>query len=436
MGPFRELFADVPFEPPHTPIYCCSTGRKFPDDPDAIRQLTVNHWVSPVEFARMIEAMYADGVRVFVEAGPRGNLSAFVDDILRGRPFVAIPANVARKSGTTQINHLVAQLAAHHVPFNLGHLFAGRTEAGRTPAMRRTSSVLDDGRNLPEHAAIMPGYFAVMEQFLDVQREVMEAFLSGHAAPSELPPELFAFPDFASAADSVLANRSSPSELPEFALVGRIEHIEPGRSVVVRRIMDEREDLYADDHTLGGRGVSRVNPGQNGLPVLPMTFSLEAMAEAASLLAPGKVVIGLRNIRLFRWLPFDPEPTTLEVRASVASVDPKTGVVEVKADVRDLGNSFVRDGANKPSSEAVVILADHYPEPPEPNPFRLTDEQPCKSTVEDLPAEYVPRADLPDASRTRPHRERRDRRGTGSPAARPLVPLEPRAEDRYRPGTP
>ena len=149
-----------------------------------------------------------------------------------------------------------------------------------------------------------------------------------------------------------------------FALVESIEHLEPGRSIVFRRVMDEREDLYADDHTLGGRGVSRVDPGQNGLPVLPMTFSLEAMAEAAMVLAPGKVVVAIRNVRLYRWLPFDPEPTTLEVRASLVSTDAKTGLVEVKADVRDLGNSFVADGANKPASEAIVVLADHYPEAP------------------------------------------------------------------------
>ena len=41
--------------------------------------------VSPVEFAGMVESMYADGARLFVEAGPRGNLSAFVEDVLRGR---------------------------------------------------------------------------------------------------------------------------------------------------------------------------------------------------------------------------------------------------------------------------------------------------------------------------------------------------------------
>jgi hypothetical protein len=240
------------------------------------------------------------------------------------------------------------------------------------------------------------GYLAVMEQFLDVQREVMEAFLAGrglrtqYSVPSTQCSVLstsdaladFTIPDFAPAPESV---PSTPeAHTTPFALIGEVTHVEPGRAIVTRRVMDEREDIYADDHTLGGRGVSRVDPGQNGLPVLPMTFSLEAMCAAASLIVPGKVVVGIHNVRLYRWLPFDPDPTTLEVRASVASVNPGTGVIEVKADVRDLGNSFLPDGANKPASEATIVLADDYPEPPQPQPFRLTDEYPCKSTVEDL----------------------------------------------------
>jgi hypothetical protein len=108
------------------------------------------------------------------------------------------------------------------------------------------------------------------------------------------------------------------------------------------------------------------------------------MSEAAAVLAPGKVIVAIRNVRLFRWIPFDPAPTTLEVRATVSTRDPDTGVVEVKADVRDLGNSFLRDGANKPASEAVIVLADRYPDPPPPHPFALTDETRCASSIEDL----------------------------------------------------
>jgi malonyl CoA-acyl carrier protein transacylase len=381
MGPFRELFAGVPFTTPHTPVYCCSTGALFPRDPDAIRTLAVNHWVSPVEFARMIESMYRDGVRLFVEAGPRGNLSAFVEDILRGKSFAALPANVARRSGPTQVNHLVAQLAAHHVPLDLEHLFAADCQQKSAAVQDErdcggfaTGSVARRRSQPLQSSRIMTDYLGVMEQFLDVQRDVMGAFLAGRGMPAEAPLNISFSPD--------LHTIKHPH--PAFALIERIERLEPGCSVVFRRTMDEQEDLFADDHTLGGRGVSRTDPRQNGLPVLPMTFSLEAMAEAAALLVPDKVVVAIRNVRLFRWLPFDPNPTTLEVRAVVTSVDPATGVVEVKADVRDLGNSFIADGANKIASEAILVLADRYPDAPRPYAFKLTDEVACKSTVEDL----------------------------------------------------
>lgn len=387
MGPFRDIFAPVPFDPPHTPVYSCSTGEPFPADPDATRDLFVNHWVHPVAFTTLVERMYADGVRVFVEAGPRGNLSAFVEDILRGKAFAAIPANVARKTGPTQVNHMVAQLVAHQVPVNLGHLYANREtrrvewETSESQVVKSSSRQVGSVVASPHSRAgdgtasvVMDGYLTAMEQFLDVQREVMTAFLAGGtAAPAGMPVP----------AEEPVAPASPPVPVP-YCLVGEVIEHTPGQSVTFRRVMDEREDRYADDHTLGGRGVSRADPAQNGLPVLPMTFSLEAMAEAAALLAPSKVVTALRGIKMSRWLPFDFEPTTLEVRAAVAAVDPVTGEVQVKADVRDLGNSFLRDAAAKVACEATVVLADRYPDPPEPRPFALTAEQPCRSSVEDL----------------------------------------------------
>jgi malonyl CoA-acyl carrier protein transacylase len=388
MGALRALFTDVPFNPPHTPVYCCTTASLFPTDPAAMRLLAVDQWVTPVEFTRTIERMHADGARLFVECGPRGNLSAFVEDILRGKPFAAIPANVPRKSGPTQINHMVAQLVAHGVDLNLAYLYEGRASGGRKPP--DTSHEVDAPPSIrgltPPARQVIDDYLDVMEQFLDAQREVMSAYLGGAPANGALPPELLAAFNLAPLSEAPVAyapGPPAPEEKP-FALIETVVHHAPGQEIVFRRVMDEREDLYADDHTLGGRGVSRENPAQNGLPVLPMTFSLEAMSEAASALAPGKVVTAVRNVRLFRWLPFDPGTTTLEVRARVVAVDPETGAVEVKADVRDLGNSFLADGSNKPACEATVDLADRYPDAPGPLPFALTDEVVCKSSVEDL----------------------------------------------------
>ena len=75
-----------------------------------------------MRFQETVEAMYADGVRIFVEVGPRGSLTAFVDEVLRGRPHLAVAGNVRSRSGVTQLHHMLGLLAAHHVPVDLAPL--------------------------------------------------------------------------------------------------------------------------------------------------------------------------------------------------------------------------------------------------------------------------------------------------------------------------
>ena len=89
----------------------------------------------------------------------------------------------------------------------------------------------------------------------------------------------------------------------------------------MRRVLDLRDDHFAADHTVGGREISKVDPGQYGVPVMPMTFTLEMMAEAAAVLVPGQVVTSVRDVRLYRWLAFNEEaPTVVEL---IARVEPR-----------------------------------------------------------------------------------------------------------------
>ena len=130
----REFLANWIVAPAQVTLYSCTTMAPYPSGTSTelstslseTHRIAFEHWVRPVEFRQTIEAMYADGVRLFVEVGPRGNLTAFVDDILRGRPYLAVPANVMRRSGVTQLNHLVGLLAAHGVPMQLEPLYARR----------------------------------------------------------------------------------------------------------------------------------------------------------------------------------------------------------------------------------------------------------------------------------------------------------------------
>ena len=124
----RGLLEDHQWTPPThlVEVYSCTTASPYPREPAAIRQISVEHWMRRVEFRKTIEAMYEAGARIFVEVGPGGILTAFVDDILRGRPYLAVAANVPRRSGITQLNHLVAMLASQRIPISLEYLYKRR----------------------------------------------------------------------------------------------------------------------------------------------------------------------------------------------------------------------------------------------------------------------------------------------------------------------
>jgi malonyl CoA-acyl carrier protein transacylase len=373
LGPIAQMYDRLDVRAPRRSLYSCTTGQLFPTDPVAIRRLAVSHWSSPVEFIRLAETMYADGVRLFVECGPRGNLISFMQDILRGRPCEAIATNLLHRSGLTQLNHMVALLSAHHVPLRLEHFYNRRNPRPvawkESPNVNLSVGWADTGGPPAEcggppasvHptvcATVMEQYCGMMEQFLDLQREIMEQFLAARH-PSETPTQ-------------------QPHQM---LLLGEIIRHQPGRELVLRRRMDLNEDLYACDHTLGGRDASALDPTQHGLPFMPMAFSLEMMAEAAAFLCPGQLVIGLQRVRLQRWVPLDDEPITLEMTARIRSQSPLAVAVEI----RDLGNAVLPGNAESPAVVGAVLLGKRYPEPPPAEAFPLTNEGRSRFTPQQL----------------------------------------------------
>jgi acyl transferase domain-containing protein len=165
--PVRAFFHGLAFRTPEIPVYSCATARVLPRDVESVRGLAVEQWVRPVAFRSTVQAMYDDGVRIFLELGVRGHLTGYVEDTLRGRPHFAIPANLPRRAGVTQLNHVVAALYAHGVSVRPEILYARRSprrvdlardfEAPKPapalavgfPEMRLSEAVLDRLRERP-----------------------------------------------------------------------------------------------------------------------------------------------------------------------------------------------------------------------------------------------------------------------------------------------
>ncbi len=275
----REPYERSILNPPSIPLYSCTAGRRFPSDVEAARKMALDQWTSRVEFPDMVEAMYADGARIFVESGPRGNLSAFVSDILRGRPHAAIPANIAQRSGIDQLVHLIAQLTAHGV--RLGTV---------------NQTVTND------RAPVIAAHLEFMERFYSVQQRVMLAYLEKRGMSESLP----------------LRKKSQPADVASAShilpLIGTILSYLPGEEVVAIRDFNVDDDLFLAHHTFG-RNVSDIDPSLTGLPIMPLTMSIEMMVEGASLLCPDLSLLSVEHIRALRWATSESGRFTLRVEA-------------------------------------------------------------------------------------------------------------------------
>jgi acyl transferase domain-containing protein/phosphopantetheinyl transferase len=122
----EEYYHKLRLGTPRIELWSCTTAERYPPEPAAVHELAVRQWRSPVRFRETIQAMHAAGVRVFLEVGPRGNLSAFVSDTLGKLPHAAIPLDVARRNGLEQLCRAVGMMVAHGVALDLAALYRPR----------------------------------------------------------------------------------------------------------------------------------------------------------------------------------------------------------------------------------------------------------------------------------------------------------------------
>jgi len=170
---------------PLIPVYCTTTGKRLPDEPAAIRRIMIDQWAEPIRFRETIEAMYADGVRVFLEVGPRGNLTGFVDDILSGRDYAAIPSNLASRGGLLQLHHALALLCAHGVPVNLAPLYSRRNPARLALAEGDAPMLVSPSRRRPLKLKMDIPLITFDEKDRATLRDCLETALG---SPTSRPP--------------------------------------------------------------------------------------------------------------------------------------------------------------------------------------------------------------------------------------------------------
>jgi acyl transferase domain-containing protein/phosphopantetheinyl transferase len=378
-----SFYASMEMAAPRVPIYSCATAAPYPSDPRQARELAAGQWTRRVRFRETVEAMYGAGQRIFVEVGAGSILSGFVDDTLGRRPHLAVAFDPPGRRGLDALHHALAQLAAHGVTMRLDRLYRHRADrvdldahaTTRAPSTEMTltldlpmQKLLRDGpatgdgpppgrteepsevyeqhqtgrsRAVPQRcitSGSVTRYLQTMERFLDTERRVMSAFLRPLPDTTGVPGQ------------EQGGDRS-------FAI--QVHSLHDGRLVGSCRV-DPDVHVYLQDHTLGGRPSAK-DPELLALRVVPLTVSVELMAAAGAILAPGRRLVGMRAVRAHRWIVIDDESRVLGVTAAATSSG--EGIHVRLTDESERGTA-----APDVLVEGTALFADGYSMPPAPAP--------------------------------------------------------------------
>jgi len=363
LPPIKQFLSHWVRHVPKIPVYSCATAARLPSQPRGILHLTADQWTTPVRFDDTIRQMYADGFRIFIELGARGNMTNAIDETLKNQPHQAVAVNRIHRSGLVQLHHALGMLAAQGVQLDLTMLHHHRRQ--RVLDLDKPLSVTVRADHELHLSAKLPtlSVFAPSGELITAATTRAPAGQSKKALPASTDKRHLDFgADF-----PMLASADILDEQPGFVLE-------------IAKIITLEDYPFLRDYALGTSQLSYANPTLKGLTLLSLISGLELMCEAARKLVPRRRVAQVDNLRSQRWVGFERGAVRLIIRAERVSW-PDAQFAAVKVQLRD-------DSPNSaftwPIIEATILLtaAGTVSHPIQPPP--LTNPRPVNWSGHDI----------------------------------------------------
>lgn len=379
---------------PSIESWSCSLASKYPESSAEIRKISTDLFEKTIQLRQTVESSYAEGARIFVEAGPKGGLLPFISEVLNDREHVAIAADLQTRRGIDQFHVLLATLIENGISVNLLPLYHRRVEKDKfqleslqvsnaiyqfmqwadndlpemidlhDPSIADLANEIDPGIDpfagdigLPSD--VMLTYLSTMQEFqqslLNTQENLMLAYMQ--AAEEE---------DFLSQYESI----SLPGS---FAFIPAPALQSSNDAFVLQFELNTNEHKFLLDHAIGGDVCSTAHSSR--VHLLPLMVALEIMAEGASLIYPDQKIIKLRDIRAYKRIRCEAETLVLnlELRSS------KENTVEARICLPES-----EEEENNVLASCVVDFDETLPESPAKSDFNFEGAESSKLSPHSL----------------------------------------------------
>jgi PfaB family protein len=104
-------------------LYTAADNCPLPVEQAAIAEKIAGMLSSSLDFTALVRQVYADGARVFIELGANANCSKWIEETLKGSPFVSVAINRKGADDHSSILRMLARLVSHRVPLDLSPLY-------------------------------------------------------------------------------------------------------------------------------------------------------------------------------------------------------------------------------------------------------------------------------------------------------------------------
>ncbi len=146
---YRKLHLRPTTDVPGVRFYSGATAEPYRASADRAADALLAQMLGTIDFVRVIERAWADGVRVFVEHGPQTQCTNWIRRTLGDRDHLSVALDAPAGRATRQLCQAIAELTAAGVPVDTAAFFDRLAEAA--PAARAAAETI----RLPAHPPAM-----------------------------------------------------------------------------------------------------------------------------------------------------------------------------------------------------------------------------------------------------------------------------------------
>ena len=118
---------------PGIPFYSAARYEPTPLTAETIADNIAQVYCKTIDFPRLVNRVYEDGARIFLELGPKEGCSRFITHTLGNREHLSLSMNRRGADDMTTLVKVVSKLLSHRVNLDLSLLVPRVTNEGRTP---------------------------------------------------------------------------------------------------------------------------------------------------------------------------------------------------------------------------------------------------------------------------------------------------------------